>query len=116
MPSFIATALCSGHAYNKVLPPAQFGSVRRYEVIHRRLDPASAMRHTGQLQRHFDGGDGAENHRLVQVAEMADAQHAAAQPVEPTAERDVELVEAELARLVRVVAIGQLHGGDRIGL
>src|ERR1700730_14665571 len=116
MPSFIAAALWSGRAYNKAPPHAQFGSVPRYEVIHRRQHPASTVRHSGQLQRHFDGGDGTENHRLVQISEMADAKNAAAQSVKPAAKRDIELVEAELTHLVRVVAVRQLHGGDRIGL
>ena len=47
---------------------------------------------------------------------MADAEHVAAQSVEPAAERDIELVEAQLTHLVRVVAVRQLHCGDRIGL
>src|SRR5260370_23115625 len=47
---------------------------------------------------------------------MADADDVAAQPVEPAAERDVELVEAELAHLVCVIALRQLHRGNRIGL
>src|SRR5262249_4515578 len=86
------------------------------EVIHRRLHPASAVRHSGQLQRHLDGTEGAENHRLVQIAEMADAEHAAAQPVEPAAERDIEFVEGELAHLLGIPALRHLNRGDRTGL
>src|SRR5205085_10946636 len=47
---------------------------------------------------------------------MADAEHMALEAVEPAAERHVELVEAQLTYLVGVVALGHLHGGDRIGL
>src|SRR6516164_10641103 len=47
---------------------------------------------------------------------MADADDPAAQPIESAAERDVELIEADLTRLVRVAPIGQLNRGNRIGL
>src|SRR6266851_1386158 len=102
MPSFIVLPLKKAGAYSKAPPLAQFPSIFRNEVIHRRLHPALAVRHAGQLQGHFDGSDGAENHRFVQIAEMADAEHATAQPLEPAAERDIELVEGNLAYLVGV--------------
>src|SRR6516162_9467308 len=47
---------------------------------------------------------------------MTDADDPATQPVEPAAERDVEFVQADLTRPLRVVAFGQLNSGNRIGL
>src|SRR6516165_6955141 len=115
MPSFIVPPSKAG-AYTNAPLLAQFASVLQDEVIHSCLHPAAAVRHAGQLQRHFHRRYGAEDHRLVQIAEMADTENPSAQPVEPAAERDVELVEAYLTCLVGVVAFGQLYRGNRIGL
>src|SRR5271165_7588587 len=83
--------------YRPAVIPSWPALLRRHQVIHSGGDAALAVRHTGQFERHFNRGERAEDHRLVQIAEMADAEDMAAQPVEPAAERHVELVEAELA-------------------
>jgi len=78
----------------------------RHKVIHGGGDAALPVRHAGEFERHFNRGERAEDHRLVQIAEMADAEDVALEPVEPAAERYVELVEAELPDLVGVVTLG----------
>src|SRR5713101_1769270 len=75
------------------------------QVVHRCSRAAFAVRNAGQFERHFNGRNRAEDHRLVQIAEMADAEDMTAQPVEPAAKRHVELVETELADLIGVVAL-----------
>src|ERR1700730_11961066 len=106
MPSFIAPILKSAAVYSGaalLLQPTPSGAVPLTlagEVLHRRLDGTPAMRHAGEFERHLDGGDRAQHHRLVQIAEMADAEHAALQSVQSAAERHVELVERGLPDLV----------------
>jgi K+-sensing histidine kinase KdpD len=65
---------------------ADSASLSRYEIVHRRRDAALAVRHPGQLKRHLDRREGAEDHRFVQIAHMPDAKYAAAQSVEPAAQ------------------------------
>ena len=58
------------------------------------------------VERHLDRGERADQHRLVQIAEMADPEDPALQPVEPAAERHVEPVERGLAHRVGVASSG----------
>src|SRR5215831_20415139 len=111
MPFFIVPP-SKTRAYSNRPTLAQFGSFIRNQIIHRRLNPAAAVRHPGQLERHLHGRYGAEDHRLVQIAKMADAKNPAAQTVEAATERDVEFVEAHLTRLVCVIAFRQPDGYD----
>src|SRR5215469_13619106 len=69
-----------------------------------------------QFERHFNRGDGAEDHRLVQITHVPDPKHVATQSLEPTPQRHIELIETNLAYLVGIVAVGNLHGRDRIRL
>src|SRR6185437_519692 len=75
------------------------------EVFHRRRDAALAVRDAGELERHFFGGEGAEEHRLVEIAHVADAEGAPVELVEPAADRDVEAVEGDAARLFGIVSL-----------
>src|SRR5215469_12657040 len=70
------------------------------QIVHCRGDAALAVWHTRQFERHLNCRQGSEDHRLVQIAEMADAEDVPLEPVESSTERNVELVEAELAHLV----------------
>src|SRR5215472_15761279 len=75
------------------------------QIVHCRGDAALAVWHTRQFERHLHCRQGSEDHRLVQIAEMADAEDVPLEPVESSTERNVELVEAELAHLVGVIAV-----------
>src|SRR5215472_2550340 len=115
MPFFIVPP-SKTRAYSNWPTLSQFGSFIRNQIIHRRLNPAAGVRHPGQLECHLYSRYGAEDHRLVQVAKMADAEDPAAQSVESAAERDIEFVEAYLTHFVRIIAFRQPDSGDRIGL
>src|SRR6186713_1984525 len=64
-------------------------STLRGERLDRRVDATRCERHAGRLHREFRRGQAAEQHRLVQVAEMADAEHLAHQRPQPAAQRQV---------------------------
>ena len=84
------------------MPAATWRLFATAEIRHRRVDAALAVRHADKVERHLDRGDRAEQHRLVQIAEMADPEDPALEPVEPAAERHVEPVERGLAHRVGV--------------
>ena len=65
--------------------------------IHRRLDAALAVRDLIDPQRHLHRGQRAQQHRLVQIAEMPDAEYLAPQLAQPTAQRNVEAVPRGIA-------------------
>src|ERR1700733_14037458 len=86
------------------------------EILHRRVDATVAVRHAGKAQRDLDRRERAQHHRFVEVAEMADAEQRALQRAESAAERNVELLEAELADEIGVESLRQQHGADRVRL
>src|SRR5262249_13464865 len=53
------------------------------EVFHRRRDPAFSVRDTAELESHLDAAEGAAQHKVVEVAQVADAEHLVAQLREP---------------------------------
>src|SRR5580700_3692309 len=83
------------------------GSAR--QKIHRRLDATLAVRHAVEAQRHLHAAQRAQHHRLVEIAEMADAEHRALQLAEPAAERDVEPLARRVAHRVGVMAFRHHH-------
>src|SRR5262249_10318263 len=85
----------------------------RTETTARGLPAALVGRTAGKRRRLLGGGQRAQEHALVQVAEMADAEVFAGVAAEARAIRNVEGVEGEVAERVGVVALGQQHRGDR---
>src|SRR5437588_2065840 len=83
--------------------------VNRGEIIHRRLDAALLMRNAGKLECHLSAGQRAEQHQLVDVAKVADAEHLAGKRAETRAVRDIEMLERERAEGVAVVTLGHHH-------
>src|SRR5499433_3097923 len=69
----------------------------RDDIVHRGLHAALLVRHAGERQRHLGAGERTHQHRLVDVAEMADAEHLAGERAEARAVRDVEMLERERA-------------------
>src|SRR5581483_10620995 len=70
------------------------------QMIERREHAALLVRHRRQLQAHLDAGERAGEREIVEVAEVADAEHLAGEPSEPRAERHVVGVEDDLAQPV----------------
>src|SRR5205807_6747714 len=70
---------------------------RGFEIIHRRLHAALAVRHAGEREPHLDAGERPHDGQIVGVAEVADAEHLAGELGEAGAERNVEVFECGLA-------------------
>ncbi len=62
--------------------------------------PATSVRHVVDPQAHLHRRRRAKDRWIVEVAEMADAEHAAIQLAEPAAERDVEPLTRAVAQCV----------------
>ena len=77
------------------------------------LHAARLVRHLGEAERHLDAGQRAHQHQVVEVAEMADAEHLARDLAEALAERQVEVLQRHLAEGVGVVALGHHDRGQR---
>src|SRR5471032_2772481 len=76
---------------------------------------ARRERNADGLHREFGRGEAAQQHRLVEVAEMADAEDLAGERAEAAAEREVEAVEGGLAHGVGGMALRHQDGGHRVG-
>jgi uncharacterized protein YciI len=61
---------------------------------------------------HLDAGQGSAQGKLVEVAEVADAEDLALQLREAVAERHVEVLQHHLAEGVGIVAVRHAHGGQ----
>src|SRR6202048_1896180 len=84
---------------------------RGFEITHRRLHAALAVRHAGEREPHLDPGERPHDGEIVGVAEMADAEHLAGELGKAGAERNVEMLERGLAEAVGVLAFGHHHRG-----
>src|SRR5207247_11389115 len=89
-------------------------SVRK--IFHRRANAFPLYRNAGKRQAHFHAGQRAHQGEVVEVAEMPDAEHLAAELAQSGAERHVEGLENDLAHVVRVVAGGYQHRRERSGI
>src|SRR5262245_5780742 len=87
--------------------------MRGDEVVHRRLHAALLVRDAGERQRHLRDAQRADEHAVVDVAEMADAEILAGVAADARAVGDVEGVEREVAEGVGVVALRHHHRVDR---
>src|ERR1700740_1256534 len=76
---------------------------RGFQVIHRRLHAALAVRHAGEREPHFHPGERADDGEVVGVAEVADAEHLAGEFGEAGAERNVEMLKRGLAEAVGIL-------------
>src|SRR5438309_6615556 len=90
------------------------GAVRK--IFHRRANTLSLYWNAGKRQAHFHAGQRAHQGEVVEVAEMADAEHLATELAEAGAERHVKGLENDLAYVVRVMAGGYQHCGERSGV
>jgi hypothetical protein len=67
------------------------------------------------LRKHrgFDPCEAAQDHRSVEVAQVADAEGLAIEGPEPSRERDLEALARDAAQRVDVDALAHLDGRDR---
>src|SRR5581483_11320009 len=79
---------------------AAAASVIAGEIVERRRDAALLERHLVDRQTHLDARQRAGKHQVVEVAEMADAEHLALHLAEALAERHVEALQDGLAQMV----------------
>ena len=77
-------------------------------------EPASGT--PNSLQPHLHTREGAHQREIVEVAEMADAEHAALELAEPLAEGHVEPAEDQLAKPVGIQPGRQPHAGKDLGM
>ena len=87
-------------------PAADSGVLDRLalgEQGERGIDAAGPEGHAGRGQAELDAAERADQHQLVEVAEVPDAERAALQPSETGAERHVEPIEHDRAEPVRIV-------------
>src|SRR3546814_7871109 len=70
------------------------------EIAEGRLHPTAAVWNAGQLEPHLHAGEGAHEHAIVEVAEVADAQALVGDLGKAAAERHVEVLERDLAEMV----------------
>src|SRR4029079_1957728 len=87
-------------------------AVLGHEIVHRRLHAALLVRNVGKRERHLGCGQAAQHHRVVDVAEMPDAEHLAGEAPEARAVRDIELLERQRTERLGVMTFGHQHGGD----
>src|SRR5436190_6448950 len=89
----------------------RLGALR--EILHGGLHALLFHRNCSQRKAHFDAGKRAHQHEIVEVAEVADAEHLAAELGEPRAERQIERVEDHLAHAVGILAGRHHYPGER---
>ncbi len=78
--------------------------MRGDQIVHRRLHAALLVRDAGERERHLGEAERADQRAIVDVAEMADAEDLAGDLAEAGAERDVVLLQRDLAEAVGVMA------------
>src|SRR5688572_20395125 len=83
------------------------------EIRHGRLDPFLPHRHPGEPEPHLDACEGAHQHEIVEIAQVADTEHLAAELGEPGAKRQVEGLEDHLTHPVGVLARGYQDARER---
>src|SRR5690242_2926397 len=66
------------------------------QVLHRRLYTFPFHLHAGELETHLHAGQRAHQREIVEIAEVADAEHLAGELAEAGAERHVERIEDRL--------------------
>src|SRR5215475_1052319 len=57
------------------------------QIVHRCLHAVFTVRNVIDAQRHLHSGQCAQHHRLVQIAQVADAEHLASKLAQPTTQR-----------------------------
>src|SRR5437868_4870220 len=95
-PVFVRRRDCSGDLASRCL-----GALR--QIVHRGVNAALLHRHAGEREPHFNAGQRAHEHEIVEVAEMADAEHLAAELRQPGAKREIECIEDCLAHAVGIM-------------
>src|SRR5262245_63579132 len=71
-------------------------AVRGDEIVHCRLHAAFLVRHVRESQGHFGCRQSTQQHCVVDVTEMADAEHLAGEAAEAGAVCDIEWVQCEM--------------------
>src|SRR5258708_35984076 len=70
------------------------------------------MRDLGKIERHLDAGEGAHQHQIVEMTEVADAEDLALELRQSRAERHVEMLQDHVAKMVGVMASGHDDSGE----
>ena len=76
------------------------------------LNPAGAEWHSRRRQTKLDAAQRADQHQLVEVADVANAKDTALEPAEPRPERHVVAVEHDRAEPIGVVSVRHDHRRD----
>src|SRR5213083_1247321 len=93
---------------------ARSGARALGKVIERSEHAAFSVRHAGQCKPHLDAGEGAREHKIVEVAEVPDPEYFPRELTQAGTERHVVGFEDDLAQRVGVVAGGHHHRGERV--
>ena len=80
------------------------GSRRRREAVERRGD-AAREREANPVEPHLDAGQGAGEHQIVEIAQVADPEHPPGELAETVAERQVVTLEDGRAQRVGIEAL-----------
>src|SRR3954464_11211234 len=87
------------------------------EVVDGGADAAAGLdRHAHIAQRQLDAAERAQDHELIQIAEMSDAEHLAVEARQTHAEREAVAAIGVADEVVGVEALGKLDRADGIGL
>src|SRR6266699_788465 len=93
---------------------ARSGACVLGKVIERREHAAPLVRNVREREAHLDAGEGAGEHQIVEVAEVADPEYFPGELPQSGAERHVVGFEDDLAQRVGVVAGGHHHRGEGV--
>src|SRR4051812_7828810 len=87
------------------------------EVVDRGADAAAGLdRHAHVAQRQLDAAERAQDHQLVEIAEMTDAEHLAVEARQTHAEREAIAAIGMADEVVGIEALGELDRADRVRL
>src|SRR5688572_5301199 len=71
------------------------------------------MRHAGELEAYFDPRQRAEQHQIIEIAQVTDTKHLVCDLSKAASERHVEVLEYYLAQCHLAVPRRHLHGRER---
>jgi len=74
------------------------------------------MRDFSELQPHFDGPQGAEQHGFVEITQVPDAKDLAVEATQPVTERDVETLQHPFAERIRIMSLRQHDRGEGVAV
>src|SRR6266481_765773 len=82
--------------------------------LHGRLNATGVMRYARCVQTHFHACQRANQHEIVEIAKMADAENSAFHPAQACAQGDIVLLKRNSAEAVRIVSLRCEDRSERI--